>query len=332
MNDRPPSLFAPSPECRAAGTVTPAAERRERRSARIFIALLLLLILFAGLALGPTVALVVLLAGTGAAYWRLAKPLAALRRRRELWREPFPPEDRAFLESAAAPYRRLDEEGRELFEQRAKVFLAETAFNGAGMEVDRNLRLLATAAAVTPTLGFPEWEWSNLEEIVFRPEGLDEGAVVDDDGVVTEFEESGMVGVDGVFSGVMMLAADDLAWEFAHPEEGANVGFHEFAHLMALDGGLALAKRDRPGWERLLERERKAIHKDQSLLDDYALVDESEMFAVASELFFTIPRLFRDWHPDLYAVLTRSYQQDPAHWLEQPPRPTPHRRKKRKKF
>ncbi len=328
-NEDEPPLFALSPECLAAGTATPLAEARNRRSARILAALPLLSTLPAAAA-GWAAFFLCLLPALVFAWWLLRRQGGVFRRRRGLWTRSFPAESEAFLVAEIPHYRRLDGAGRELFRQRAKIFLAETAFHGAGVEVDEGLRLRAAAAAVIPTLGFPEWQWSGLREVIFRPEGYADGSYVGDDGVVTEFEESGLVGMSGVLSGVMMLSSVDLAWEFAHPEDGANVGFHEFAHLMAAGGGL-LAERDREGWDKLLERERRRITRRESLLDEYALLNGDELFAVASELFFTLPHLFRLWHRELYAVLGRAYRQDPCRWLEDcgPPPEPPRRRRRR---
>lgn len=233
---------------------------------------------------------------------------------RRLWNSPYPIEGEKILLDEIGHFQRLDEPGKDLFRQRGKLFLGETVFHGAGVEVDERLRQYAATAAVIPTLGFPEWDWTELREIIFRPEGSTNASLVLEGGVVAEFDESGMIGETGVFAGVMMLSSEDLFWEFAHPESGENVGFHEFAHLMADKGILAEINRDE--WNSLYKSEKRRIKRDDSLLDDYALVDEDEFFAVASELFFTIPGQLRREHPALHAVLVRAYRQDPSLWYD----------------
>ena len=324
--------FRLSPECLAAKTATPLAERHCRRqSVRLLAALPLLFVLSGGLIGWKTVGLLLLPVLAGC--WGLSRRQnAPFRLRRELWNQPFPVEFETFLLAEIPHYRSLEEPGRELFRQRAKIFLSETEFHGAGVKLDDGLRLRAAAAAVIPTLGFPEWQWSMLREMIFRPDGYTDYFYTDDEGVVSEFEESGMVGLSGILSGVMMLSSEDLIQEFAHPENGFNVGIHEFAHLMSADGDF-LAEGDRAGWNRLLERERRRFQRGESLLDEYAFMDDDELFAVASELFFTIPRLFQRWHQELYAVLKRAYRQDPCQWLEEfgPPPEAPPRRKRRRR-
>jgi len=321
-------IFSLTDACRAAGTVTPLADRRSRRSLLLWIPVVLAAAVAGWYAGGAIPCIGVAVVGFVVLSLVLAR---AGRRRHALWKAPFPPTYEKLLLRRIPHYRNLDEAGRELFRQRAKLFLDEVAFHGVGVKVTDGLRLRAVAAAVVPTLGFDEWEWPRLKEIIFRPDGYENGAYEDETGIVTEFEESGMVGTSGAMSGAMMLSSKDLAWEFAHPEEGVNVGFHEFAHLMAAQG-LVLAPKDREEWPGLMQSEFARIRRDESLLDEYALLNEDEFFAVASELFFTVPRRFRNWHRKLYAVLTRCYRQDPAAWLDtgEPEPDTPPRRRKRR--
>ena len=328
-NDDAP--FRLSPKCLAEKTATPEAERRDRPATWFLAAMPLLSALPAGFMIGREMLGLLLPPALAACWWLARRRKARFRRRRDLWNQAFPAEFEAFLLTGIPHYRRLEEAGRELFRQRAKIFLEETVFHGAGVEIDDRLRLCAAAAAVIPTLGFPEWQWPTLREIIFRPEGYADACYADAGGVVTEFEESGMMGVSGILSGVMMLSAEDLAREFADPEDGENVGFHEFAHLMAGEAELP-AGSDRAGWSRLLERERRRLDRGESLLDEYAFLNGDELFASASELFFTIPRAFRLWHRELYATLKRAYRQDPCQWLEDhgPPPETPPRRRRRR--
>ena len=50
----------------------------------------------------------------------------------------------------------------------------------------------------------------------------------------------------------------------------------------------------------------------KTLLDPYGATAIEEFFAVAAETFFTGPKQMRAWHPDLYGLLARYFQQDPA--------------------
>lgn len=322
------STFSLSDACRAAQSVTPQADARERRLFLVWTTPAFILAVAAWHAAGPFAAAAAL-AGGLAVWWAFRARIG--RRRRELWETPLPDAYEKFLSRRIPHYQSLDADGRELFRQRIKLFLDTVPFNGAGVKITDNLRLYAASAAVAMSLGFEEWEWPWLREIIFRPNGYRHGIYEDEGGVVTEYEESGMLGVPGNMAGAMMLSLRDLLHEFHHLEEGANVAIHEFAHLMVAEG-LMLAEEDRGKWEGILESEAKRIRRGESLLDSYALLNEDEFFAMSSELFFTVPRRFRSWHRKVYAVLSRCYRSDPAAWLDtgegMPDRP-PKRRKRR---
>lgn len=48
------------------------------------------------------------------------------------------------------------------------------------------------------------------------------------------------------------------------------------------------------------------------LLDCYGATNPAEFFAVATETFFTRSHALQHRHPDLYAILSAFYRQDPA--------------------
>lgn len=103
------------------------------------------------------------------------------------------------------------------------------------------------------------------------------------------------------------------------PDLGRNVVYHEFAHQLdlldgAVDGTPPL--RDtalRTRWRGVLESvyEHLLAHGDP-LLGGHAATNRGELFAVATERFFTRPLDLASAHPELYAVLAEFYRQDPA--------------------
>ena len=48
------------------------------------------------------------------------------------------------------------------------------------------------------------------------------------------------------------------------------------------------------------------------LMDDYGLTQESEFFAVASELYFQSPKDLAEFHPNVYELLRQFYVTDMA--------------------
>ena len=54
----------------------------------------------------------------------------------------------------------------------------------------------------------------------------------------------------------------------------------------------------------------------ERVIDDYALEDEVEFFAVVTESFFETPFALRDEFPKVYRELQAYYRQDPVEWIE----------------
>jgi Mlc titration factor MtfA (ptsG expression regulator) len=76
-------------------------------------------------------------------------------------------------------------------------------------------------------------------------------------------------------------------------------------------------------WIRVFEDEYENLVEEveqgfPTFLGEYAAVSPAEFFAVATECFFEIPKGMKRRHPELYELLTRFYQQDPALLLKAP--------------
>jgi Mlc titration factor MtfA (ptsG expression regulator) len=123
--------------------------------------------------------------------------------------------------------------------------------------------------------------------------------------------------------GPVILVWDEVARAARHPELRHDVVYHEFAHeLDMLDGSAdGTPPLHDPGeyrrWVEICSREFLSL-RDRArrglptFLDAYGATHEAEFFAVATEQFFTAPTALRRLHPELYAVLSGFYRQDPA--------------------
>jgi Mlc titration factor MtfA (ptsG expression regulator) len=121
---------------------------------------------------------------------------------------------------------------------------------------------------------------------------------------------------------------DNVTAQEGHDEEGElvpayNVVLHEFAHQLdlengAIDGTPRLQSReDYERWARVFEAGFKELEAQinrgiEPVIDDYALDDAVEFFAVVTESFFETPFALRDEFPDVYRELRAYYRQDPA--------------------
>jgi Mlc titration factor MtfA (ptsG expression regulator) len=233
-------------------------------------------------------------------------------RRRALLRTPFPEPWRRFLLDRCDPYERLPVELRARFEQDLRVFLAEKRITGVGIRATEELRLLVGASAMTLSVGWPDYEWDRLTEVLLYPQDFarDYG-----------FEMKELSGQAHGW-GTVILSAPALIDSFEHPDDGYHVGIHEFAHLVQVEQ--ARFAEIPPGldeeygreWTELVAAEMDRIRRGKSVLDAYAGENPSEFLAVAVEAFFEIPLELRDRHREVYAILAAYFRQDPAAWDE----------------
>jgi MtfA peptidase len=234
-------------------------------------------------------------------------------RRARLVAEGFPAEWRRFLARRCAHYQRLPEPLRRRFEQDLRFFMAEKRVTGIEVEATLELRLLAAASAISLSVGWPDFEWDRLAEVLLYPQAFNR-----DYG----FKQAERAGEAHAW-GTIILSAPALIESFAIPDDAFHVGLHELAHILDVErthfdgipGGFDLAQAEE--WIALRDREMEAIRNGRSLLDDYAAHDPVEFFPVSVETFFEQPLDLREAHPKLYQMLARYFGQDPAAWDEE---------------
>ena len=253
-----------------------------------------------------------LLAGalTGLALHRVLDRRTA--RRRDAVATPFPGEWRDFLLEAYDHYERLPEEWRQRFERDLRLFLSEKRITGVGTETTDELRLLVAASAVTLSLGWPEYEWRQLTEVLLYADDFDRDYTVGED------EVSGLAHPWGT----VILSVPSLYQSFEYPDDGYHVGIHEFAHILDVDHthfdgipvGLRGALADE--WVGVMEREMERLRRNPrgSAFDPYGAHDPVEFLGVGVEAFFEMPQRVRRRHPEVYRILSTYLGQDPAAW------------------
>jgi Mlc titration factor MtfA (ptsG expression regulator) len=246
----------------------------------------------------------------GLGLWRAA--LARSRRRRAALALPFPERWRAFLLERYDHYERMDAAWRARFEDDLRLFLAETRITGVGIKASEELRVLVAAAAVTLSVGWPDYEWRQLTEVLLYPDDFDRDYTPGGD------ERSG----EAHPWGTVILSAPSLEESFAVPDDAYHVGIHEFAHLLDVDQthfdgipvGLAPARARE--WVKVAEQEMETLRSRpaRSVFDEYGGGDPVEFLGVAVEAFFEVPQVVRRRHREVYAILSEYFGQDPAAW------------------
>lgn len=214
------------------------------------------------------------------------------------------------------------EEERRL-QDMAIVFLAEKEFSpvrGARLSEDDRLSIAMQACLPLLELGL-DW-YDGWVGIVVHPSDFRvKRAETDDQGVVHVWDDE--LAGESWPGGPVVLSWEALEEAGTVARGGVNVVIHEFAHMVDMADGEAdgvpplPSRRARQAWLKVFDREFgrfcEAVDAGrQTFLDPYAAEHEAEFFAVASEAFFESPNALKAEYPELYALFSPFYRQDPA--------------------
>lgn len=239
--------------------------------------------------------------------------------RRRQTRPGLPADWRAILDARSAQWRLLARAERQRLGELADWLLRTKRWEAAhGFDLTDESRTLLAAHAAVPILGLDESWYERVGAIVVR------------DGSMTHHHSAGPVRgtidrnphtVDGEShhgDGPVMVSWRAARREAGNPRFGRDVVLHEFAHKIdmrdgVIDGTPPLddeVLRDR--WISVCTAHYEAVRAGEPGIRDYAGTNPGEFFAVVTEAFFTRPIELAERKPDLYAVFTGFYRQDPA--------------------
>ena len=247
------------------------------------------------------------------------------RRRQRLRATPLPGDWRRIVRRNVPYYQCLPSDKQAELDGLIQVFLAEKSFEGAGgLEMTDEIRVTIAAQACVLLLGREHRFYPGLQAIIVYPHAyVSRMARRGPDGTVSEGPHV-LLG-ESWKQGALVLSWDDVVSGAGDIYDGHNVVFHEFAHQLDSEYGLAngaplLEKHSMyVAWARVLGGEYEDLVKRlrrhaPTFLDAYAATSPAEFFAVATEFFFEKPRAMRAGHPELYGQLKTFYHQDPAEW------------------
>jgi MtfA peptidase len=232
--------------------------------------------------------------------------------------QDFPPSWRAILDQKVLFYHNLHPGERRRFEQDVMRFITNVKITGVNTAVDITDKLLVASSAAIPVFGFPEWDYTFLDEVLLYPGSFDRSyAINSKEEVIT-----GMVG-NGSMEGKMILSKPSLHRGFSNETDKQNVGVHEFIHLLdkedgSIDGipATLLNKKFSIPWLQLIREKTEAIKGGAGDINAYGATNECEFFAVTGEYFFERPQLLQKNHPQLYELLSKAFNQDTAGLLK----------------
>jgi Mlc titration factor MtfA (ptsG expression regulator) len=245
------------------------------------------------------------------------------RRHNRLMQKPMSEDWLEILRRNVPYYSCLSQDDQQRLQGLIHIFLDEKWFEGVGgLEMSDEIRVTIAAQACILMLNREEDLYPALrtiivyphtyhvQETIRRPEG-------------TEIESSQIRLGESWSYGTVVLSWDNVLHGASDIHDGENVVFHEFAHQLDNENGVANGLPIFPSrsqylaWARILGQEYTNLinrlrqhHSD--VLRPYGAASPAEFFAVATELFFEKPIQLHSQHPDLYEQLHLFYQQDPA--------------------
>lgn len=219
-----------------------------------------------------------------------------------------------------AVYLRYAPAEQQRLQQLALHLLLHKRLQGVGeLQLTDSMRLRIAGMAVVPVLNLGlEWydRWKTI--LVYDGPFVAEHQWRDEFGVV-HAQRRALSG-ETRQSGPVVLSWQDV--EQAGGSRAANVVLHELAHTLDMrwDGAngapplhadmdpLLWKSEFTSAWEHLQALYRRG---ERLPVDDYALEDPAEFFAVLSETFFEQPRRLLDGLPGVYRQLQAFYRQSP---------------------
>lgn len=251
------------------------------------------------------------------------------KRRARLMRTPLPSRWLEIVRRNVPYYQMLPSRDQLELQGLIQVFLSEKHFEGCeGLKITDEIRLTIAAQACVLLLRRKTDFYPSLMSILVYPHSyVAPVRRYEPGGIVSE----GMRPLAGQTwdKGSLVLSWDNVVTGALDMHDGHNVVFHEFAHQLDNEAGVAdgaplLPQRSMyEAWSRILGKEYRTLldnieHDRPTLIDTYAATSPAEFFAVATEFFFEKPVELKARHPELYNELKIFYMQDPASLLETP--------------
>ena len=221
----------------------------------------------------------------------------------------------------------LSNDRREQLIRWSRVFIAEKTWEGCnGVKVTEEMQWHVATAAGMMVLAYPDWYFDKTATILIHPKAYKArvepriSSLTIGTELAGEFYRSG----ETIYRGPVVLNWQDIQLAGQDANEGHHLVIHEFAHqLDMINGPSADGLPPLPGnidevvWLKALKGEYQAAQEMvgqgyRILMDDYGLTQESEFFAVASELYFQRPRELAEYHPKVYELLRQFYVTDMA--------------------
>ncbi|WP_246535408.1 zinc-dependent peptidase [Litoribacter ruber] len=220
-------------------------------------------------------------------------------------------EETKILEEYFPYYQQLPEGFQKEFRQRLALFICNKCFYARGdlRGVTLEMKVLISATAVKLLFGFPK-------HILLRH--FDKILIYPDRYLSTQTNKYHNGEVNPRY-GVIVISWKSFMKGFALPNDGVNLGIHEFAHALKIENQIKYNGEhsflDKVWWKRYIELAAEEIQKVKEGGNSFFRLQASEniheFFAVSVEAFFEKASEFKIYNPDLYESLVNLLHQDP---------------------
>ncbi len=242
-------------------------------------------------------------------------------RRRKLLEQPVSTQELSNLSRSLWQASRLSSDDQMKLAKWTRVFISEKNWEGCeGLEVNEEITYSVAAAAGLMVIRHADWYFDHTTTILIYPRPY--VAKVD-----PKFQNARMGGEfaragETIYRGPVVLNWQDIRRSASRPNRGHNLVIHEFAHQLDMINGPSAdglpplpSHIDEQTWRTAMHDEYEAARTLVSegytiLMDDYGLTEESEFFAVASELYFQLPNELAEFHPNVFELLKQFYEID----------------------
>jgi len=195
---------------------------------------------------------------------------------------------------------------KEKFEKRVSKFINRKEFDGRGIEITEEIKVLIAATAVQLTFGMNKYLFKHFDRIIIYP-----------DKFYSPFSKSKNVGEVNT-AGIIVLSWKAFKDGMKEHEDGFNVALHEMAHALNLTDlmGKDIDDLFSQYFDKWYVVARKILKNPQAeerkFLRTYAGKNLQEFFAVGVEYFFEQSEDFKKECPELYKHFSYLLNQDPT--------------------
>jgi Mlc titration factor MtfA (ptsG expression regulator) len=222
---------------------------------------------------------------------------------------PVPKDVKEVLVKYFTYYNQLSGENKRKFEQKLCHFIYSKRFIPRNTtEVTLEAKVLISACAVQLTFGLPNIYLTHFSKILVYPDEYYSS--------ITKRFHKGEV--NPAF-GAIVLSWKSFVDGYIYPTDSINLGLHEMAHALRLENIIYNEEYhffDEALIEQLDDFARRICTSEEFtgeyFLREYACTNVHEFFAVSVENFFERPVKFKHALPELYSILAKLLNQDPA--------------------